>query len=71
MSTLAPSPLTVETINSNHPGSEFGVIHLADSDTQMTLGQCLALLAEDGWSTRQEIPCAEAGMHKFLVSRKK
>jgi hypothetical protein len=71
MSALAPSPITVETINSNHPGSEFGVIHLATTETEMSLSECLALLAEDGWTTTQEIPCAREGVHKFLISRRK
>jgi hypothetical protein len=71
MKTLASAHLEVETVNSNHPGAEFGVIHLEDSDTQMSLRECLEMLAEEGWSTTQEVPCAREGVHKFLVSRKK
>jgi hypothetical protein len=71
MMTLAQTHCPVETINSNHPGCEFGVIHLEDSDTQMSLGECLELLAADGWDTREEIPCEKPGVHKFLISRKK
>ncbi len=63
--------LPVQSINSNHVGSEFGVIHFEESSTQMSLDECRSLLAEDGWSNVQEIPCAKAGAHKFLVSRKK
>jgi hypothetical protein len=72
MTTLAAKPrLEIETINSHHQGAEFGVIHLEDSDTQMSLRECLDLLAQDGWSTPQEVPCAKDGVHKFLISRKK
>ena len=71
MNTLTSSRLMVETINSNHPGSEFAVIHLEESDVQMTRQECLELLAQDGWTTRQEVPCARSGVHKFLLSRKK
>jgi hypothetical protein len=71
MTSLAQTRLPVETINSNHPGSEFGVIHLEESDTQMTRQECLDLLAQDGWTTTQEVPCARFGVHKFLVSRRK
>jgi hypothetical protein len=71
MNTLVKSRLEVQTVNSNHPGSEFGVIHLEESDTQMTLPECLALLAQDGWSTTQEVPSARPGTHKFLISRRK
>jgi hypothetical protein len=69
--THSQSRLAVETINSNHPGSDFGVIHLETSDSQMSLRECLNLLAQDGWTTTQEVPCARPGVHKFLVSRKK
>jgi len=61
----------VKTINSNHPGSEFGVVHFEASETQMSLDECLSLLASDGWSNMQEIPCTRAGARKFLISRKK
>jgi hypothetical protein len=71
MQTLTQSRLPVETINSNHPGSEFAVIHLEESDIQMTRRECLDLLAQDGWSTTQEVPCHRDGVHKFLLSRKK
>ena len=71
MSTLTLSPVAVETVNSNHAGVEFGVIHLEDSDVQMSVGECLELLAQDGWTTTQEVPSTRFGVHKFLVSRKK
>jgi hypothetical protein len=69
--TPADLHLPVQTINSNHPGSEFGVVHFEESDTQMSLEECLSLLAEGGWSTTQEIPSSRNGVRKFLVSRKK
>ena len=71
MTSLAKSPVAVQTVNSNHVGSEFGVIHLEESDVQMSLPECLELLAQDGWSTTEEVPCAREGVHKFLISRKK
>ena len=61
----------VQTINSNHPGSEFGVVVFEEAGTQMSLAECLSLLAQDGWSNTQEVPCARTGVHKFLISRKK
>ncbi len=70
-STLADLHCPVQTINSNHPGSEFGVVHFEESDTQMSLKECLALLAADGWTNTQEVPCSRAGVRKFLISRKK
>jgi hypothetical protein len=69
--TLADLHLPVQTINSNHPGSEFGVVLFEESDTQMALEECLSLLAQDGWSTTQEVPGPRNGVRKFLVSRKK
>ena len=69
--TLTDLHFPVQTINSNHPGSEFGVVHFEESDAQMSLDECLSLLAEDGWLNIQEVPCARAGVHKFLISRKK
>ena len=69
--TLPELHFPVQTINSNHPGSEFGVVLFEESDTQMSMGECLSLLAEDGWSNIQEVPCARTGSHKFLISRKK
>jgi hypothetical protein len=63
--------LPVQTINSNHPGSSFGVVLFEEADTQMSLQECRSLLTEDGWSNVQEIPCDRVGVHKFLVSRKK
>jgi hypothetical protein len=71
MTTLAKSRLEIETINSHHQGAEFGVIHLEDSDTQFSLGECLALLKEEGWSEPQEVDCNRLGVHKFLISRRK
>jgi hypothetical protein len=71
MTTLALPRLSVETINSHHAGVEFGVIHLEETDTQLSLRECLHLLAEEGWTTSQEVPCARAGVKKFLISRKK
>lgn len=71
MTSTLISPVPVQTINSNHPGAEFGVVLLDDSALQMSLDECLSLLAEDGWSNPQEVPVARAGVHKFLVSRKK
>ncbi len=70
-STLDKPRLVPQTINSNHAGVEFGVIQLDDSDTQLSLSECLAVLAEEGWSTPQEVPCPRAGVHQFLVSRRK
>jgi hypothetical protein len=70
-STLDKPRLVPQTINSNHPGAEFGVIQLDDTDTQLSLSECLAVLAGEGWSTPQEVPCAKDGVHQFLVSRKK
>jgi hypothetical protein len=69
--TLTDVRFPVQTINSNHPGSEFGVVHFDPSGTQMSLEDCLSLLAEDGWSTTQEVPSSRTGVRKFLVSRKK
>ena len=69
--TLADLHIPVQTINSNHPGSEFGVVHFEESDAQMSLEACLSLLAEDGWSNPQEVPSARSGVRKFLISRKK
>ena len=63
--------LEVQTINSNHPGADFGVIVLNETDAQFSLRECLAFLAADGWSTPQEVPSAQDGVHKFLLSRKK
>lgn len=71
MTTLAKPRLEVQTINSNHPGAEFGVIHLGTTDTQLSLSECLAALSQDGWTAPEEIPCARPGIHKFLISRKK
>jgi hypothetical protein len=70
-STLDKPRLVPQTINSNHPGVEFGVIQLDDTDTQFSLNECLTVLAEEGWSSPQEVPSAEIGVHKFLVSRRK
>ena len=69
--TLADLHIPVQTINSNHPGSEFGVVHYEASDAQMSLDECLSLLAEDGWSNTQEIPSNRNGVRTFLISRKK
>ncbi len=63
--------LPVQTINSNHPGSSFGVVLFEESATQMSFYECRSLLAEDGWSNAQEIPFVRAGVRKFLVNRKK
>jgi hypothetical protein len=71
MSTLSPARLTVKALNSNHPGSEFGVVLLEDSDASMTPADGLALLAEDGWTVAANVPCDRPGILKFLVSRKK
>jgi hypothetical protein len=71
MSAVADLHIPVQTINSNHPGSEFGVVLFEESDSQMSLAECLSLLAQDGWSNTQEVPCTRAGVHKFLISRKK
>lgn len=72
MTTLATtSRLPVETINSHHTGVEFGVIHLDDSDSQLSISECMEVLAEEGWTSREEVPCAQYGVRKFLVSRKK
>ena len=71
MNSTLTSHIPVQTINSNHPGAEFGVVMFEDSVMQMSLDECLSLLAEDGWANVQEVPCARAGVHKFLVSRKK
>ena len=69
--TLPDLHFPVQTINSNHPGSEFGVVCFEESDVQMSLQECLSLLAEDGWSNTQEIPSNRNGVRKFLISRKK
>jgi hypothetical protein len=61
----------VQTLNSNHPGSEFGVVCFEESATQMSLAECRSLLAEDGWTHVDEMPGASVGARKFLVSRKK
>ena len=71
LTTLAKPRLEIETINSHHQGAEFGVIHLEDSDTQLSLGECLAVLKEEGWSAPQEVDCDRVGVHKFLISRRK
>jgi hypothetical protein len=71
MTTLAKPRLEVQTINSHHQGAEFGVVLLEDSDTQLSLGECLAVLREEGWSEPQEVDCDKVGVHKFLLSRKK
>jgi hypothetical protein len=71
MNTTLTSHVPVQTINSNHPGAEFGVVLFEDSAMQMSLDECLSLLAEDGWANAQEVPCPRAGVHKILVSRKK
>jgi len=71
MTTLDKPRLVPQTVNSNHPGAEFGVIQLDDSDTQLSLNECLAVLAEEGWSGLQEVPCDKEGVHQFLVSRRK
>jgi hypothetical protein len=68
---LADLHFPVQTINSNHPGSEFGVVHFEEAEYQMSLAECLSRLAEDGWSNTQEVPCNRAGVRRFLVSRKK
>jgi hypothetical protein len=72
MSTTLASPhLEVKTINANHPGSDFGVVLFEESDSQMTLKECLDLLAEDGWTNAEEVSFSKSGMRKFLVTRKK
>jgi hypothetical protein len=71
MNSTLTTHIPVQTVNSNHPGAEFGVVLVEDSVMQMSLDECLSLLAEDGWENPQEIPVARAGVHKFLVSRKK
>jgi hypothetical protein len=71
MTSTLTSHIPVQTINSNHPGAEFGVVLFEGSVLHMSLDECLALLAEDGWSNAQEVPVARAGVHKFLLSRKK
>ena len=71
MTTLAKSRLEIETINSHHQGAEFGVIRLADTDTQFSLGECLAQLRDEGWTEPQEVACDEVGIHTFLISRRK
>ncbi len=63
--------LPVQTLNSNHPGVEFGVVCLEESALQMSLDECRSLLAEDGWTHVDEMPGVRAGTRKFLVSRKK
>ena len=68
---VADLHIPVQTINSNHPGSEFGVVVFQEADSQMSLAECLSLLAQDGWSHSQEVPCDRTGAHKFLISRKK
>ncbi|MCE0521737.1 MAG: hypothetical protein LV480_02375 [Methylacidiphilales bacterium] len=69
--TLPGHQLPVQTINSNHAGSEFGVVLFDAADAGMSLDECLSLLAEDGWTNSQEVPSPRAGVRKFLVSRKK
>lgn len=71
MTTLAKPRLEIETINSHHQGVEFGVVHLEDSDTQLSLSECLAHLKQEGWSEPQEVDSDRVGVHKFLISRKK
>ena len=71
MSAVADLHFPVQTINSNHPGSEFGVVVFQESASQMSLAECLSLLAQDGWSNTQEVSCGSTGVHKFLISRKK
>ena len=68
---IADLHIPVQTINSNHPGSEFGVVLFEESQNQMSLAECLSLLAEDGWSNIEEVPGTRTGVHKFLISRKK
>ena len=69
--TLTDLHLPLQTINSNHPGSDFGVVVYEESDSQMSLDDCRALLAEDGWTNVEEVPNFRTGVHQFLVSRKK
>ncbi len=71
MTTLAKPRLEVQSINSHHQGAEFGVIYLEDSDTELSLGECLNVLKDEGWSESQEVDCDRIGVHKFLISRRK
>jgi hypothetical protein len=63
--------LAVEAVNSNHPGVEFGVVHLETTDIQLSLGECLETLAEEGWSHSMRVSSSRPGVRKFVVSRKK
>jgi hypothetical protein len=63
--------LAVEAINSHHQGVEFGVVHLETTDTQLSLGECLETLAEEGWTSSMRVSCARPGVKKFVISRKK
>ncbi len=71
MTTATQSPFTVQALNSNHAGVEFGVVVFDDVLANQTLDECRALLAEDGWREAQEVSSAKPGVHKFLVSRQK
>ena len=71
MTAATQSPFSVQTLNSNHSGVEFGVVVFDETLTNLTLDECRALLAEDGWSEAQPVAGLKPGVHKFLVSRRK
>jgi hypothetical protein len=71
MTAATQSPFSVQTLNSNHSGVEFGVVVFDETLTNLTLDECRALLAVDGWSDADLMPSVKPGIHKFLVSRRK
>jgi len=69
---LEPAPrLAVELVNSHHQGVEFGVVHLETADVQLSVTECLNLLASEGWQKPMRVSCARPGVKKYVLSRKK